>query len=468
MSRRTNQWMQQGESLFATTATAVGVALPRASSALVTASHYAVQKRILVPAWWLSIHSFRANGNGFSAGNFLKPDDLALVGPAFPQKFFHLVATIWNELFKVQAEGSGMLREVEIPLDKLLRGTCADLTEQLRVIEEFWSASYRCLRMSSGVLSAGGTRKTKIDAVGTPLSAVWRSSCLQGEHPKLLLHFSCTLNDFLNGRFFADFLGKSFSGLGSVVSLNPDVLSVLAQGRSPKKLSAYLFVEFSKRRRLVENEPAWNGGCVSSASLLAFHKDLLGRTKSLYDHGVFGWYEWAPRKRISTIRGHMGEFRSDKTNVLHLFRVSDHALAAARLEDCMSQTSAKVVKVVDAHALMSGSDRMISIRSSVAKNITKVKPEPVVVEVKPEPVVVEVKPEPVVVEVKPEPVVRCGAQAELSFNDDFWAKMVEYLQSLSPDEQQALSREQARMSQTRFKSYMARKLGMRPQVLSDK
>jgi hypothetical protein len=296
------------------------------------------------------------------------------------------------------------------------------------------------------------------------------------EKPKLVLSLACTLNDFLSGRFFVDALHRNFVGIGSVVSLNPDVLRAFAQGRSQKKLNSYLLIETAKRRKIVESQPAWNGGIVSGAVLASFHKELMGRTKALYDHGVFGWEDWAPRERISQIRKRMSKGPLACAGVLHVFRVSDHALAASRLEDCMSlTTSAPSVKVVNANVLQSHADGMSLLRSSFAKELPPpeesapdlvVEVAAPVVEVA-APVVEVAAPVVEVAEVVAEVAVpvaeveRHGAEAASQANDEFLVKMMEYLESLSADEQEALMRERNRMNKVRFRNYMARKLGMR-------
>ncbi len=499
MAKRNPFSTQQGENLFAAAGMFSEASLPRASSALVTASHYAVQKRVLVPAWWAMPLACKAMSADFFLGDQFHDDDFVLQGSCFHQKFFPVVAAVWNELFKIQGSGMGSSREIEVSLERILRGTSADLSEQMSALEHHFSGSFRRVKASGSVGFLATTKKVLLDAHGgVQLSAAWRVRTFVDTLPRFVLHLTCSLDDFLSGRFFRDALQKSFSGLGNVVSFNPDVLRVLSQGRSAKNLCSYLLIEVSKRRKLVNSQPAWNGGLVASSALSAFHKDLMTRTKSLYDHGVFGWEDWAPTERISAIRNRVVSGGGAGNKVLHLFRMSDHALAASRLEDCMSHSStAAQVRVVGVGALMPGAERMVAIRSSLAKSPSENFEAPVV-EVIPsacapqqafvetvlpavviEPLIVDqppaqapaqaCAPEPLLVVEPVVPVVeRCGAQAALSSHDDFLIKMMEYFESLPSDEQEVLLREQKRMSKLRFRNYMAQKLGVCLSDLSDR
>jgi hypothetical protein len=523
MAKRNTSWTQQGDNLFAASEMFSEASSPRASSALVTASHYAVQKRVLVPAWWVIPVACKAMSTDFSLGDYLSADDFVLQGSCLQQKFFHVLASVWNELFKIQGSGMGSLREVEVSLEKILRGTSADLAEQMSALEQHFAGSFRCVKASVATGFLTTTKKQVSDVQsGVQMSAVWRVRSFVDTLPKLVLHFTCSLDDFLSGRFFSDAMQKSFAGLGNVVSLNPDVLRVLSQGRSAKKLSSYVLVEISKRRKLVDSQPGWNGGLVSFSTLSSFHKDLMSRTKSLYDHGVFGWEDWAPSERISEIRKKIAAGCPAGGRILHLFRMSDHALAASRLEDCMSHTNTSAhVKVLSVGSLAPSAERVVSIRSSLAKSVVsspdisapevahpvctlspEIFLEPVVEPVVIEPIVIEpfvLEPECVVVpepqpilepilvvepiapaamsgvsfenkraEISAQPIVeRCGAQAAVSSHDDFLIKMMEYFESLPSDEQEVLLREQKRMSKLRFRNYMAQKLGVRLSDLSE-
>jgi hypothetical protein len=187
----------------------------------------------------------------------------------------------------------------------------------------------------------------------------------------------------------------------------------------------------------------------------------------------------------------------------------------------MSHTNASAhVKVVSVGSLMPSAERMVAIRSSLAKTVnsshtietdvtcsasfavSEILVEPVVEPVVIEPIVIEPfvveancastqesqpiwEPILVVEPIAPEAtnavfaedkkqetsgnqvVERCGAQAAVSSHDDFLIKMMEYFESLPSDEQEVLLREQKRMSKLRFRNYMAQKLGVRLSDLSE-
>jgi len=423
------------------------------SSAIVPAQHYAVQKRIVVPGWWACglVPEMCAKG-AISLLN-TEIENVLVCGAEIAPRLFHLVASVWNELFRIKISGHGSAREVEVDLERFLRGTSVEISEQIAFLESYFGSLARL----HGVSSLANTTRKRTNREKSVLRAprvrcgVLRSRVVYGRCTQLSLSLVATLDDLLLGRGFVEGINVHGVGVGFVVSLNPDVLRAFGTGRSTKKIRSYMQVEVAKTLcdSLISGDCAWSGSFVSTNALFTHHKDLLSRTKALYDHGVFGWEETPPRERISAIRDRLQLNGEGSGAVLHLLRLSSQCVAAQHLEKKWIWNSTLVEPVVKAAPVVDS----MTVEPIVVEAVVV---EPVVT---PEPVAVA--PRETVVESSAKAVKSCGAEIPIiDAETDFLVKMMKFYESLSSDEQRALLREKSRMTPGRFRNYMASRLGL--------
>jgi hypothetical protein len=424
-------------------------------SALVPAQHYAVQKRIVVPGWWACGLVPEICANGARSLLNIEIENVFICGAEIAPRLFHLVASVWNELFRIKVAGQGLAREVDIDLERFLRGTSVEISEQIVFLESYFGSLARLHPVSMVVNSARRRTHREKSVTRSPRVScgVLRSRVVHGRCTQLSLSLVATLDDFLLGRGFVEGTNLHGIGIGYVVSLNPDVLRAFGTGRSTKKIRSYLQVEVAKTLcdRSIAEDCAWSGSFVSATALFSHHKDLLSRTKALYDHGVFGWEEAPPRERISAIRARLQLNGGGSGAVLHLLRLSSQCVAAQHLEKKWMWNAALVEPAINAAPV-------------VVEPVVVAKPivmEAVVVETVMTEADVVVAPREVTKEPSAQAVKSCGAEIPMmDAETDFLVKMMKFYESLSSDEQRALLREKSRMTPGRFRNYMASRLGI--------
>jgi hypothetical protein len=313
------------------------VAVSERSSALfcIDRNHYVIRRRCVLPAWWIC-GSLTAN---LSAELTLVPafadDCQVLLGQDVPPKFFFLVCSLWNEMLKLVSSGRGHEAHVEIALEKILKGTSVEISEQLSFLESYWASPIFLATPALGKTTGGRSRQRRPARAKAAVNWVRHSRIVYGDNLTLRIDFASSLEDFCLGRLPQDGVASTpVVGAGEVVSVNPDVLLAFGGGRSLKKLASYLLVEFLKRQPTMASlcDEGWFGGMLECQSLWGFHKELLGRTKALYDHGVFGWANSAPRVRVAELRRQRSSGAVTGSGLVHLFRVSEQTICAARVE----------------------------------------------------------------------------------------------------------------------------------------
>lgn|GEM_PF-5079030 len=349
-------------------------ALRPAAGGVVTSSEPSVlremaslRKRLFAPAWWCEGILVKHGGKDplTQAMAARAPQRLVVSSPPCAAKQFPLLFSVWNELVAQALAGRGSARLVRVPLDRFLRGTSIDIADSVRFLETYWSSPFQ-VRGARSLSASGTTRKGKAATLkpGTGSGAVnFVRYCTveTGESPALVMELALPLADFVGGRLervLPAFLCEdAFASKGTntraadvslvapgVVSANPDVLRAFGSTVSLRKLVAYLYVEFAKAGVAdVFDCQGWHGRALTPRELGGLHEGLLQRTTALYDHGVFGWENTAPRARIRDVAGGGG-------GVVHCWRLSQNARYAAELEqtfrdriECVADSGAIVL-----------------------------------------------------------------------------------------------------------------------------
>jgi hypothetical protein len=458
----------------------------------------ALRKRILAPAWWceglLVKHSAKDALTQHLAA--CVPGRVAIVGPALQPKHVHLLWSVWHDLVAISAQGvpgSGVSQGtpagspgplgsvgsvqghlVRIPLGKHLRGTAVALAESMRFLVQYWASPFQVFAPKS---TGGASRKGKGPASRTSSVNFVRFCTVEAtESPELILELALPLVDFVAGRLesvLPSFLcEEAFASKGhalaagrpslvpsGVVSANPDVLRAFGTGASFRKLVAYLYVEYAKlHANDVFEANGWQGRGVSAGDLEGLHEGMLQRTKALYDHGVFGWENAAPRGRVRDLR--------KQGSVVHCWRLSSQARQATELESILQ------TRLFEARPLRDAAAEIVSFRRGAAAGHAPVfpaAPEPAVLPATR--VVREAPPEPAVPVTRvappagpaPERQGPLGLPFGISDADDrLFLCVLEYYSSLTQGQQRMFQTQRARMSDDEFRAYVLPLLKRRP------
>jgi hypothetical protein len=344
---------QDNVRLFRDSAEACGpLTLPGVPDAL------ALRKRIFVPTWWCEGHLFRQGQKERHLQGYLerKAKGFIILPAALPAKRVGLIFALWNELVGLSLQSRSESDSIRLPLEKFLKGTAAEVTATLKFLSEYWAQPFEVLMptVRGAELSKAASRKSKSTPKSLKLSVHVITSCSLEQSAKPALHFELALplRDLVMGRLESllprslaeDFYGSKGNwaeplgaqGLPLIpqgcVSVNPDILRAFSTGVSQKKLLAYLFVELTKNPRTeVGLEPvgAWRAVGFQPRELKGYHEAMLGRTKSLYDHGIFGWECAPPQVRVRDL------LQSDAV-LVHGWRLSSQSHQAQQLEEALN------------------------------------------------------------------------------------------------------------------------------------
>jgi hypothetical protein len=436
---------------------------------------YALKKRLFVPRWWLEGYLLKhCAKDAFVIDQlFEKGVRVMLGGPDFPNQHLSLLVYIWNCLVMhlLQDPQSAVKGFLRIPLDKYLRGTSKEISELLRLVENYWASPFQASVLQTVLNKTSKRPRREILSVGV-VNFVRHVSIEVHSQTSLLLDLSVPLEAVCSGNILsASSLGliatkaghaekdmQRHQELPGLVSLNPDVLQVFGQSRTiSKKLMNYLLVEHSKSIGRVHAElDGWHGRDISSKDIAGIHKEQLAQTASLYDHGIYGWAASAPPTRVSTLKkmfqcgGLENTSRKMRAGALiHCWKLSQQSLLAREMEETLANR--------------------ISVTPSgyVKKNLeTFSLPTKLVLESNPQPSPVA----PAVRQVQPSPspherlmpiVNNVGQNSD---EIEFLERITEYYESLTPTQRKAFERERASMSDQQFRKYVLPILRKDPRI----
>ena len=339
-------------------ATNTPVVPAREKHASLTASQaYALKKRIFAPLWWLDGYLLKSSSRDAFGVELLRQREntLAVVGPELSPKHMPLMFAIWNEFVAAAAAGPGAEPQVRIGLDRILRGTGSEIAELISVIETYWSRPFSLFQIQPSVRQIKKQKSYQMVSAGC-INFVRHARVESAAHTELVLDLMIDLSDLCLGNMEALIPRAYLQNMHSVqthtnvhrsalrqgfVSVNPDVLRAFGTGASAKKLSSYLFIEQVKLdESFLLGGSGWCGRVVTSKELPSFHRDLLSRTKALYDHGIFGWENGAPPMRISQLSQQQARDNAvgvSRGSVVHCWKLSSPALDAADMESAVLQ-----------------------------------------------------------------------------------------------------------------------------------
>lgn len=352
--------VSQGMNSFAGSSAPLANAFPRG----LEAAAYALRKRVVCPRWWLvGVMSqwLSKDSQLWALELALDEDDWLLSGPAMTPKNFPLVVLLWTELYTQvsRAEPEGNFT-VELNLNRILRGTAAEIHSQKDFLTGYLSSALRVQRVK-GASARTGSRRSKGNATATHglmleqvglVQIVENVVLKQGVADVLLVTFArdprrlfthgaeellpSALRNNASGSLLgiraAELLGKS------LVTLQPDVLQAMSRTVNPKKLCAYLSLEIMKQdsagERSDSGEDIWRGRALGHSELAKLHKEQLARAQSFYDHGILSWENEAPRQRVRNLVKRSSQFAD--SGIVHCWRMSQHAMEAIQFEEALS------------------------------------------------------------------------------------------------------------------------------------
>lgn len=332
-------------------------------SAFAADAAYATRRRLFVPSWWLvgyvvphcpEILNVCGENGSFEI----------LKGTEIPPKHFPLLCGVWMEILTVALSAEhGQDRHVEVPLQRWLRGTVSDLTAQAAFLEGYWGSPFQVLRYSRGKMSRSRSRSRGTVNLVCRCYVEMRSD----NAPWLVMDLVDSLSQLCRQ--------LPHLGLSPLVSVSPDVLRSLGTGKTLRKLASYLVIELMKQAPQARlSQDGWVGGSLELMSSASFHTELLRRTQTLYDHGIFGWDNLPPRARIRELKSQFSGGEAGGSPVVHCWKMSHHVQHACELEQILGKRLAGV----DCGAVLNA--KPLSVKTTVASVLPDaVLPEDVVV-----------------------------------------------------------------------------------------
>ena len=121
----------------------------------------------------------------------------------------------------------------------------------------------------------------------------------------------------------------------NIVSISPIVIQSMGVRANLKKILNYLFLEFSKQESY-SNNSNWNSFRIDCKKITHFHKDFLSTAPAFYDHGVLGWNNCAPNRKISEIK-EMSKVPNHRHEIICSWQLSDQIKEAYEIEHAISE-----------------------------------------------------------------------------------------------------------------------------------
>lgn len=295
---------------------------------------YALKKRLLLPVWllegvllslgvkepWFESIACSRVGKIFASPSHLNVKCLV--------PFF----LVWHELVSRIFHMSAKETTIKLQINKFISGTKKDIQEISKEIENIFSSPLKLFEIKP-------SKKSKTFSMSKKGSLNFiRHAQLENDVDGVWLTLNLT-NSFKEICYPSELKESILSESNNIVSISPIVIQSMGARANLKKIINYLFLEFSKQESY-SNHSNWSSFRIDCKKISHFHKDFLSTAPALYDHGVLGWNNCAPNKKISEMKA-MNKAPSQRHEIICSWQLSDQVKEAYELEYAIS---AKIIK----------------------------------------------------------------------------------------------------------------------------
>ncbi|MES2615693.1 MAG: hypothetical protein V4591_09785, partial [Bdellovibrionota bacterium] len=444
---------------------------------------YALKKRLLIPTWllegvllvlgtkepWFESIACSRLGKVFACPSNVNVKTLV--------PFF----LVWHELVSKMFCLNSKETTIKLQINKYISGTKKDIYEISKEIENIFSSPLKLFEIKPA-------KKSKTFSMSKTGSLNFiRHAQLENDVDGAWLTLNLT-NSFQEICYPPELKNSIHLESKNIVSISPIVIQSMGVRANLKKILNYLFLEFSKQESY-SNNSNWNSFRIDCKKISHFHKDFLSTAPSFYDHGVLGWNNCAPNKKISDIK-EMSKVPSHRHEIICSWQLSDQVKEAYEIENAISekimQQAGVCVETLEASLfpeppedelkkareerqfkkLVQEKEQAAKVRNAEKKAVTKAESAPKRVRKK---VVTQtlfddgivVKKSPPIAVPKPAPIPSdsfCKVQNEsiaVVADNEFLVLVSEFYESLKPMQKRAFERDRKGMTREQFKAYMS-------------
>ena len=291
---------------------------------------YALKKRLLLPLWllegvllvlgtkepWFESIACARLGKIFACPTRINVKTLI--------PFF----LIWHELVSRIFNLNSKETTVKLQINKFITGTKKDVQDIAKEIENIFSSPLKLFEIKT-------SKKTKLLTMSKKGSLNFiRHAQLEYDVDGVWMTLSLS-NSFKEICYPPELKSSLLNGSDNIVSISPTVIQSMGSRANLKKILNYLFLEFSKQQSY-SNNSNWNSFRIDCKKISHFHKDFLSTAPALYDHGVLGWNNCAPHKKISELK-EQSKTPHQKHEIICSWQLSDQIKEAYEIEHAISE-----------------------------------------------------------------------------------------------------------------------------------
>lgn len=296
---------------------------------------YALKKRLLLPTWllegvllvlgvkepWFDSIACSRLGKIFACPSDLNVKSLV--------PFFLVWHDLVGRIFNLESKET----TIKLQINKYISGTKKDIQEISKEIENIFSSPLKLFEIKPSkkakafsIVKKGSLNFIRHAQLENDVNGVWLTLNLTNCFQEI-----CYPPELKNGAHHES---------NNIVSISPIVIQSMGARANLKKILNYLFLEFSKQESY-SNNSNWNSFRIDCKKIANFHKDFLSTAPAFYDHGVLGWNNCAPNKKISEIKEmnkHTGvKHPSHMREIICSWQLSEQVKEAYEIEHAISQ-----------------------------------------------------------------------------------------------------------------------------------
>jgi hypothetical protein len=295
------------------------------------AKMYALKKRLLLPSWLLEgvLLGLGTKEPWFESLALSRMGKIVACPNHINVKILIPFFLIWNELVsRIFQQNTREITSVKLQINKFITGTKTDIQNLAKEIEHVFSSPLKLFEVKLSKRTKGVTMSKKGSLnfirhaqLENDVDGVWMTLSLSHGFQEICSPCELKIENQIDKQ--------------QIVTISPTVVQSMGYRTPLKKILNYLFLEFSKQEAR-PNQCHWNSFRIDCKKINHFHKDFLSTAPSLYDHGILGWNNSPPSKKISELKQESA-LTHHKHEILCAWQLSQQIRDAFEFEQMMSK-----------------------------------------------------------------------------------------------------------------------------------